>query len=142
MDTVFTAIERAALPKQVVYSDFAAAAAMIFDCQVHALKGRGFFLDVSLCTASYNNRMLPAAPNRGRCSFHTEIRREEPVQCRERLGGSCAITIKRQREWGAPQTNILTIRGRVPLKQASRGGAAHRRSAVADGTGCRSRATI
>ena len=36
MDTVFTAIERAALPKQVVYSDFAAAAAMIFDCQVHA----------------------------------------------------------------------------------------------------------
>ena len=29
MDTVFTAIERAALPKQVVYSDFGAALAMI-----------------------------------------------------------------------------------------------------------------
>jgi hypothetical protein len=80
MDTVFTAIERAARPKQVVYSDFAAAAAIIFDCEVHALKGRGFFLDVSLRTASYNNRMLPAAPNRGRCSFHTEIRREELLQ--------------------------------------------------------------
>ena len=43
MDTVFTATERAALRKQVVYSDFAAAPAMIFDCEVHALKGRGFF---------------------------------------------------------------------------------------------------
>ncbi len=34
MDRVFTAIERAALPKQVVYSDFAAAPAKIFDCEV------------------------------------------------------------------------------------------------------------
>ena len=34
MDTAFTAIERAALPKQVVYSDFAAAPAMISDCEV------------------------------------------------------------------------------------------------------------
>jgi hypothetical protein len=34
MDRVFTAIERAALPKQVVYSDFAAAPAMISDCEV------------------------------------------------------------------------------------------------------------
>jgi hypothetical protein len=34
MDRVFTAIERAALPKQVVYSDFAAAPAMIPDCEV------------------------------------------------------------------------------------------------------------
>jgi len=31
---VFTAIERAALPKQVVYSDFAAAPAKISDCEV------------------------------------------------------------------------------------------------------------
>jgi hypothetical protein len=29
MDTVFTAIERATLPKQVVHSDFGAAPAMI-----------------------------------------------------------------------------------------------------------------
>ena len=34
MDRVFTAIERAALPKRVVYSDFAAAPAMISDCEV------------------------------------------------------------------------------------------------------------
>ena len=34
MDRVFTAIERAALPKQVVYSDFAAAPAKISDCEV------------------------------------------------------------------------------------------------------------
>jgi hypothetical protein len=34
MDTVFTAIERAALPTQVVHSDFAAAPAMISDCEV------------------------------------------------------------------------------------------------------------
>ncbi len=34
MDRVFTAIERAALPKQVVYSDFAAAPAMISDCEI------------------------------------------------------------------------------------------------------------
>jgi hypothetical protein len=31
MDRVFMAIERAALPKQVVYSDFAAAPAIISD---------------------------------------------------------------------------------------------------------------
>jgi hypothetical protein len=34
MDRVFTAIERAALPKQVVYSDFVAAPAKISDCEV------------------------------------------------------------------------------------------------------------
>ena len=34
MDRVFTAIERAALPKRVVYSDFAATPAMISDCEV------------------------------------------------------------------------------------------------------------
>jgi hypothetical protein len=33
MDTVFTAIERAALPKRVAYSDFAATPAMISDCE-------------------------------------------------------------------------------------------------------------
>jgi hypothetical protein len=33
-DRVFTAINRAALPKRVVYSDFAAAPAMISDCEV------------------------------------------------------------------------------------------------------------
>jgi hypothetical protein len=31
---VFTAIDRAALPKRVVYSDFAAAPAKISDCEV------------------------------------------------------------------------------------------------------------
>jgi hypothetical protein len=35
MDRVFTVIERAALPKQVVYSDFAATPAMISDCEVN-----------------------------------------------------------------------------------------------------------
>ncbi len=34
MDRVFTAIERAALPKQVVCSDFVAAPAKISDCEV------------------------------------------------------------------------------------------------------------
>jgi hypothetical protein len=34
MDRVLTAIERAALPKGVIYSDFAAAPAMISDCEV------------------------------------------------------------------------------------------------------------
>jgi hypothetical protein len=39
MDTVFTAIERAALPKQVGYSDFGAALAMISDYEVSDRRG-------------------------------------------------------------------------------------------------------
>jgi hypothetical protein len=34
MDTVFTAIERAALAKRMIYSDFAAMPAIISDCEV------------------------------------------------------------------------------------------------------------
>jgi hypothetical protein len=34
MDRLFTAIERAALPKRMGYSDFAATPAMISDCEV------------------------------------------------------------------------------------------------------------
>jgi hypothetical protein len=34
MDMVFTTIARAALPKRMVYSDFAATPVMISDCEV------------------------------------------------------------------------------------------------------------
>jgi hypothetical protein len=34
MDRAFTAIVRAAPPKRMVYADFAAAPALIFDCEL------------------------------------------------------------------------------------------------------------
>src|SRR5674476_1708809 len=47
----------------------------------------------------------------------TETRREEPVQCRERLVGSCVITIKRLREFaGKSRTMPVRLRpGAVPM---------------------------
>ena len=62
MDTVFTASERAALPTQVVHSDFAAAPAMISDCEVSDRLLERILLSNSAWFLMVSSHMPPVPP--------------------------------------------------------------------------------